>query len=145
MDPINNNPSPKKKYYDFASYLVTQLTFTFATAPFLVLSFKGSITAWSRLWFYAVIWTFASLAFFASPGKVALKKRLEKRQGRASARLVRSISTDSLTGREPILGISKDPEGDINEAVEEIRAEMEMRQRKTKAELEMQKSRVKAN
>lgn len=50
-----------------------------------------------------------------------------------SARLVRSISTDSLTGKEPILGISKDIEDDINEAVREIRAEVEARQKKQKA------------
>lgn len=85
------------------------------------------------MFFYAVIWTIGSLIFFASPGKVALRKQLEKRQGRANAKLVRSLSTDSLTGREPILGISKDPENDINEAVKEIRAEVEARQRKMKA------------
>jgi lysophospholipid acyltransferase len=84
-----------------------------------------------------------SLVFFSSPGKAALKKQLEKRQGRASAKLVRSISTDSLTGKEPILGISKDIEGDFNEAVEEIKAEMEMRQRKVKAEIEAHKAKAK--
>ncbi|KAH6975890.1 MBOAT, membrane-bound O-acyltransferase family-domain-containing protein [Ilyonectria robusta] len=133
LDPITGNPTPKKKYYDFFSYLATQLTFSFTTTPFLVLSFSGSILAWRRVYFYAVIWTLASLLFFSSPGKAALRKQLEKRQGRVSARLVRSISTDSLTGKEPILGISKDIEDDINEAVREIRAEVEARQKKQKA------------
>ncbi|VZI08563.1 unnamed protein product [Fusarium fujikuroi] len=142
LEPITGNPSPKKKYYDFVSYLATQLTFTFATAPFLVLTLQGSLLAWSRVYFYAVIWTFLSLVFFSSPGKAALKQQLEKRQGRASAKLVRSISTDSLTGKEPILGISKDIEGDFNEAVEEIKAEMEMRQRKVKAEIEAHKAKA---
>ncbi|KAI5457915.1 MBOAT, membrane-bound O-acyltransferase family-domain-containing protein [Mariannaea sp. PMI_226] len=133
LDPITGKPSPKKMYYDFVSYLITQLTFTFATGPFLILSFNGSILVWSRMYFYAIVWTFASLAFFASPGKVWLRKRLEKRQGRASAKLVRSVSTDSLTGKaEPILGISKDPEGDFDQVVQEIRAEVEARQRKHK-------------
>ncbi|KAF5619417.1 mboat family [Fusarium tjaetaba] len=143
LEPITGNPSPKKKYYDFVSYLATQLTFTFATAPFLVLTLQGSLLAWSRVYFYAVIWTLLSLVFFSSPGKAALKEQLEKRQGRASAKLVRSISTDSLTGKEPILGISKDIEGDFNEAVEEIKAEMEMRQRKVKAEIEAHKAKAK--
>lgn len=133
LDPVTGNPSPKKKYYDIATYIVTQLTFSFATTPFLVLSFSGSFLAWTRVCFYAAIWTFGSLVFFASPGKVALRKQLEKRQGRANAKLVRSLSTDSLTGRDPILGISKDPENDINEAVKEFRAEVEARQRKMKA------------
>jgi lysophospholipid acyltransferase len=61
-----------------------------------------------------------------------LKQQLEKRTGRANAKLVRTSSSDSLSGGHPILGISKDPEGDINEAVMEIRAEVEARQRKTK-------------
>lgn len=49
---------------------------------------------------------------------------MEKRQGKASAELVRSVSTDSLTGRDPILGISKDPQRDISEAVDEFRTEV---------------------
>lgn len=71
------------------------------------------------------------LLFFASPGKAVLKAELEKRQGKASAKLVRSASTDSLTGKDPILGISKDPERDVTEAMAEIRAEVEARQKKT--------------
>lgn len=102
------------------------------TMPFLVLSFSGSLLAWSRVYFYALIWTLASLAFFASPGKALLKKQLEKRQGKAHAKLVRSLSTDSLTGSHPILGISKDPERDISEAMEEFRTEVETLQKKTK-------------
>ncbi|KAH7140548.1 MBOAT, membrane-bound O-acyltransferase family-domain-containing protein [Dactylonectria macrodidyma] len=133
LEPITGNPTRKKKYYDFFSYLATQLTFSFTTAPFLVLSLSGSILAWRRVYFYAIIWTFFSLVFFSSPGKAALRKQLEKRQGKVSAKLVRSISTESLTGKEPILGISKDIEGDINEAVEEIRAEVRSRQQKQKA------------
>ncbi|KAM5353757.1 hypothetical protein ACJ41O_000407 [Fusarium nematophilum] len=144
LDPLTGNPSPKKKYYDFASYLATQLTFTFATAPFLVLSLKGSLLAWSRVYFYAVVWTILSLVLFSAPGKLALKKQLEKRQGRASAKLVRTLSTDSITGKDPILGISKDPERDINEAVEELKAEVESRQKKIKAEIEAHKQKVKA-
>lgn len=130
LEPITGNPSPKKKYYDALTYFVTQLTFSFATTPFVILSFSGSIFAWSRVYLYALVWTAASLVFFSSPGKAALRKQLDKRQGRASAKLVRTLSTDSLTGMEPILGISKDIEGDINEAVLELRAEVAARQRK---------------
>jgi len=130
LDPVTGGPGPHKKYYDAASFVATQLTFSFATTPFLVLSFRGSMLAWSRVYFYGFVWTIVSLVFFASPGKAKLRALLEKRQGKVSARLVRSISTDSLTGKDPILGISKDLERDVNEAVEEIRAEVEARQRK---------------
>lgn len=134
IDPITGKPSPNKKYYDIVTYLVTQFTFSFTTVPFLILSFSGSLLAWSRVYLYAVVWTVSTLAFFNSPGKAMLTKQLEKRQGKASARLVRTISTESLTGKEPILGISKDPEYDISEAVKEIRAEVEARQNKIQQE-----------
>ncbi|UNI16250.1 Lysophospholipid acyltransferase [Purpureocillium takamizusanense] len=130
LDPVTGDPGPNKKYYDAVSFVVTQLTFSFATTPFLVLSFGGSMLAWSRVYFYGFAWTIISLVFFASSGKAKLRGLLEKRQGKASTKLVRSISTESLTGKDPILGISKDPERDVNEAVEEIRAEVEARQRK---------------
>lgn len=99
--------------------------------PFLVLSFRGSILAWSRVYFYALIWTVMSLAFFASPGKAFLKNQLEKQQGKARAKLVRSASNGSITGKDPILGISKDPQRDISEAMEELRSEVEALTRKT--------------
>jgi lysophospholipid acyltransferase len=114
-----------------ASFFVTQLTFSFATTPFLVLNFMDSIRAWSRVYFYGAAGTMLGLMFFASPGKATLRKELEKRQGRASAKMVRSISSDSLTGRDPILGISKDLESDVTEAMAEIRAEVEARQKKS--------------
>lgn len=125
LDPLSGKPSGKKVYYDIATYFGTQLTFSFATAPFLILRFGDCLRVWSRVYFYALVWTLAVLAFFASPGKAMLGKQLEKRQGKASARLVRTVSSESLSGGHPILGISKDPERDINEAIEEIKAEME--------------------
>ncbi|KAH7308231.1 MBOAT, membrane-bound O-acyltransferase family-domain-containing protein [Stachybotrys elegans] len=130
MDPVTGNPTPSKKYYDFLTYVVTQITFSFTTVPFLILSFKGSMLAWSRVYFYAILWTMGTLAFFASPAKVMVKKQLEKRTGKAASKLVRSVSTDSLSGGQPILGISKDPEGDITEAIEEIKAEVEAKKKK---------------
>lgn len=125
LDPISGKPSPKKIYYDIATYIGTQLTFSFAVSPFLILGFSDSIRVWYRVYFYALFWTVGALIFFSSPGKVMLKKQLEKRQGRASARLVRTVSSESLTGGQPILGISKDPQGDMEEAIREIRAEVE--------------------
>ncbi|KAG5980743.1 hypothetical protein E4U55_003696 [Claviceps digitariae] len=133
LDSSTGKPSPSKKYYDMASLVVTQLTFSFATTPFLVLSFSDSLRAWSRVYFYGAALTIACLVFFASPAKAALSAELEKRQGRASAKLVPSTSTDSLnslTGKAPILGISRDLESDVTEAMEELRAEVESRQKK---------------
>ncbi|KAG6095667.1 hypothetical protein E4U31_005760 [Claviceps sp. LM219 group G6] len=131
LDSVTGKPSPSKKYYDMASLIFTQLTFSFATTPFLVLTFSDAVRAWSRVDFYGAVWTIACLVFFASPGKTTLKAELEKRQGRVSEKLVRSASTDSLTGNQPMLGISKDLGRDVTEAMEELTAaEVETRQKK---------------
>ncbi|KAK0621305.1 MBOAT, membrane-bound O-acyltransferase family-domain-containing protein [Bombardia bombarda] len=160
LDPKTQAPLPTKKYYDFFSFIVTQLTFSFAAAPFLVLSFSGSIQAWSRVYFYAIIGTAASMAFFASPAKPYLRRALEQRAAKAGVVPVdkktattttgttastegsgstltverpggdmrRSLSTDSVSSsREPMLGLSQDPERELDEALSELRAEMESR------------------
>ncbi|KAK0711165.1 MBOAT, membrane-bound O-acyltransferase family-domain-containing protein [Lasiosphaeris hirsuta] len=136
LDPKTQTPLATKKYYDFFSWLTTQLAMNFTTAPFLILTLSGSLAAWSRLYFYAIIGTVASMVFFASPAKSQLRRILEQRAAKAGADadglpkrqgLPRSISTDSLTSREPVLGLPQDPQLELDEALTEIRAEMEAR------------------
>ncbi|KAK3357450.1 MBOAT, membrane-bound O-acyltransferase family-domain-containing protein [Lasiosphaeria hispida] len=137
LDPKTQTPLATKKYYDFFSWLTTQLAMNFTTAPFLILTLSGSLAAWSRLYFYAVISTIASMAFFASPAKPQLQRILEQRAAKASGGsadgvpkrqgLPRTISADSLTSREPVLGLPQDPQLELDEAISEIRAEMEAR------------------
>ena len=81
---------------------------------------------------YAALWTVASLAFFVSPGKIMLRKQLEARQGKADASLVQTNRNDSIASRDPILGISRDLEEDLSEAVDELKAEVVARQKKQK-------------
>ena len=132
LDAVTGQPTKKKVYYDVFSYLSTQLGFSFATAPFLILTFSGSVQAWSRVYFYAIFGTGAAMAFFASPqGKAILKKRLEDRQARSGVKLARTPSQDSIASREPIMGLSSDPQQDIDDVVAELRAEVAARQRKT--------------
>ena len=128
--------------------IVTQLTFSFVAAPFLILTFSGSLLAWSRVYFYAVVGTAASMAFFASPAKKTLRKMLEARAAKAGVvtpglegkqqqqqlasgnkrvgEMKRMGSTDSLQSL-PVLGMSLDPERELDEALSEIKAEMEAR------------------
>jgi len=119
-----------------ASYLATQAIFSFTVAPFVLLTLPASLTAWSRVYFYAVVAVAASLAFFASPAKPYLRRRLEQRAADARAAkddgapaqpgLPRSASADDV--REPVLGLSTDPEREVGEMVREIRDEVERRQ-----------------
>lgn len=173
LDAKTQAPLPSKKWYDLASWLTTQLTFNFAVCPFLVLGFHESITAWSRVYFYAIIHTAVALAFFSSPGKKWLRKTLEKRNAKAGVVAPASSSSSSSSGRgrgrssssdektssttaqgamettallgenlnrpssraestdsqsrSPMLGISGDPQGELDEALEEFKKEMESR------------------
>ncbi|RYP79486.1 hypothetical protein DL769_002941 [Monosporascus sp. CRB-8-3] len=132
LDPVSQQPLPTKKYYDFVSWLTTQATFSFVVAPFILLRLDKSLAVWASVYFYAVIGTGVSMAFFASPAKVYLRKQLEKRTRAAGVRLVRSASTESLgDGKrpEPVLGIG-DPVKDIDEAIQEIKEELEKQQAK---------------
>ena len=126
LDPVTGADLPSKKLYDVASWLTTQLTFSFAAAPFLVLSFSGSLLAWSRVYFYAAIGTAVLTVFFMSPAKGYLKKEIEKRNAKAGVvhkdgKLSRSASSDSLASREPVMGITSDLEREFEDAIIEIR------------------------
>ncbi|CAK7269107.1 Lysophospholipid acyltransferase [Sporothrix epigloea] len=80
------DPLPIKAWlYDPLSFLATQLAFAFAVAPFVLLTLQDSLLAWSRVYFYALVGVLASMAFFASPAKPALKKELERRAAKVVA------------------------------------------------------------
>jgi lysophospholipid acyltransferase len=117
-----------KVYYDIFSYLVTQLAFSFTTAPFVLLTLPASFLVWARVYFYAAIGTALSTAFFASPAKAFLAKKLNARSGIGGLR--RKRSQESLASTEPVLGLPAEPQKDLEEIVSEVRAEMEARQRK---------------
>ena len=123
LDPVTGLGTGTKIYYDLFSVVVTQLTFAFIVAPFLVLSLSGSLQVWGQLYFYPVIATLLSIAFFSSPGKQLLRKKLEQRQGRQGGKLARSTSQESLTPKEPVYGVSADPQRDLSEMMDEIKSD----------------------
>ncbi|KAL2020263.1 hypothetical protein VTK56DRAFT_8587 [Thermocarpiscus australiensis] len=139
LHPSTGAPLPSKRYYDLASWLTTQLTFSFVVAPFLLLSLRDSLRAWARVHFFAVVGTAALTAVFASPAaKKNLRRRLEKRGAGAGAgagakdkdkdgdeagskQLSRSTSSDSLASREPVMGITQDLGKELDDAMSELR------------------------
>ncbi|PSS16791.1 hypothetical protein M430DRAFT_51133 [Amorphotheca resinae ATCC 22711] len=126
LDPKTSQPTATKVYYDIFSWLVTQLAFSFITAPFVLLTLPASLLVWSRVYFYAIIGTALSTAFFASPAKAYLIKKLNERSGE-KGKLQRTQSQESLAGKEPVLGLPPDPQQDLEEVVREVRAEMAAR------------------
>jgi len=134
LDPKTSQPTSYKIYYDIFSYLITQLTFSFATAPFVLLTLPASFLVWARVYFYGAIGTALATAFFASPAKTFLIKKLNQRAGTPT--LKRSASYDELSNREPVLGLPAEPQEDLGELLSEVRAEIEARQRKEKVGVE---------
>ncbi|KIW15251.1 hypothetical protein PV08_05296 [Exophiala spinifera] len=125
LTPDGTKSTKYKIYYDIAGYLVTQFTFSFVTAPFVILGFNDSLKAWGRVYFYAVIEIGVAMAFFASPAKRWLIAKLDKR----NHPYLRKTLTQE-TNYPPSLGLPSDPGREIDEAIEEIRQEVETRRRR---------------
>lgn len=81
-------------YYDIASFVATQLVFAFTVTPFFLLKLPACLTAWSQVFFYAIIVIASSMAFFASPGKGYLRK--------LQARRVASLGADKPSTTTPV-------------------------------------------
>ncbi|KAJ5249001.1 Lysophospholipid acyltransferase [Penicillium chermesinum] len=125
LTPDGTKPTPNKRYYDILSWLATQLTLGFAVMPFIILNFNDSMKLWSRVYFYGIVGTIGSLIVFATPVKGYLAGQLKRRN---RPHVVRSVSQESV--QPPTLGLSADPERDFDEAVNEIKNEIEARQRR---------------
>jgi lysophospholipid acyltransferase len=93
----------------------------------VLLTLPASWLVWSRVYFYAIIGTILSTAFFASPAKPWLKRKLEERANKAGSSLKKSYSQESLAGQQPVMGL---PPESLDEAINEIKMEVEARQRK---------------
>ena len=125
MTPDGKAATPHKKYYDFFSYVVTQLAFCFTTVPFVILGLRESLLVWARVYFYCVVGVAVSMAFFASPAKSWLIKRINERNRPV---MHRTASQESYG--HPTLGLPNDPGRDIDEALTEIRHEVDLRRRR---------------
>lgn len=125
MTADGQQPTRYKVYYDALSYLATQTAFCFTTAPFVLLTLGASTLVWSRVYFYAVVGATASMAFFSSPGKAWLAGKLKER----NKTFVQTKQEKEKVHQHPLLGLPEDPAGDVGDAVNEIKQEVEARRR----------------
>lgn len=130
--PAEPKPTKNKIYYDIASWFITQVAFSFTVSPFIMLTFRSSMTVWARVYFYCIIGVVASVGFLFSPAKLQLIKALKKRNGEEKPGIKRTKSVESIKREEEnnILGVPNDPERELNEIVREVREEIESRQRR---------------
>lgn len=136
LDPTTQKPTPYKRYYDWFSWLVTQLAFCFVTTPFLVLHFSDCIKVWADVYFYCIVGVSASYIFFWSPARQWLKVKIEERSKEAGVQLKKSASTESLaTGgsmdREPLVGpgLTSDVDREVGQLVGEAKMAWQERER----------------
>ena len=125
MSPDGKKPTSNKIYYDIFSYFATQTAFCFTTLPFVSLGWKESLLVWARVYFYCIIGVAATLGFFASPAKPWLTKRINQR----NHPLVQQTANQEQY-EHPTLGLPNDPGRDIDEALDEIKQEVESRRRR---------------
>ena len=131
LTPDGLRPTLYKPYYDIFSFLVTQATFAFTTTPFMLLTLSASLLVWARVYFYAIIGVMLSTAFFASPAKPYLIRKLKERNKGAALKKGENIveNRKNENGEHPVmgLGLPSDPAREVDEAVKEIREEVERR------------------
>ncbi|KAL9048269.1 MAG: hypothetical protein Q9206_006131, partial [Seirophora lacunosa] len=136
LTPDGQRPTRYKMYYDAVSYLTTQMAFCFTTAPFVLLTLSASLLVWSRVYFYAVIGTAASMAFFASPAKSWLIRQQNARQKDVKwmqqQRQQQQASSPGPKLEHPIMGggLPSDPGKVLDDAVREINEEVEVRKKR---------------
>ncbi|DAA79374.1 TPA_exp: Uncharacterized protein A8136_0147 [Trichophyton benhamiae CBS 112371] len=158
LTPDGTAPTGFKIYYDIISWLATQLTMSFTIAPFILLDFTDCTTLWGRVYFYIIIGIVATLTFFNSPAKAQLIRKLNKRNkvatgkdaevpGKPSDRQAaneaaavrarekaqadaREVQAGQTPYTEQPLGLPNDLAQDVEDAVNEIKKEIETRRRR---------------
>ncbi|KAG8630711.1 hypothetical protein KVT40_002330 [Elsinoe batatas] len=156
MTADGKKPLPRKRYYDLLSYLLTQVSFSFCVAPFILLEIGDSLVVWARVYFYAVVGVLACSAFLLSPGKAYLSQQVKKHTasgpsvaGQTVVDKLPKFLPEGMVGREPgqarpglsressqrlptYLGLPNDPGEEWDEMVDEIAGEIEKRRKEGK-------------
>ena len=117
-------PLPSKRYYDVLTWAFTQLFFSFTTAPFILLSLDASLTAWARVYFYAIIGVLAGNLFLLTPGKTWLQSK-SKRPGIERTKSRETTKMEAAAGGN--LGIPAEPGKEWDEMVDEVLEEVRKR------------------
>ena len=124
MTPDGKKPTENKRYYDFFTWFVTQLAFSFTTTPFILLSIHDSMLAWARVYFYCIIGVTACSIFLVTPGKTYLQKKVKARTTRPTE-MKRVESHEHMHGAT--LGVPSEPGQEFDELVDEVMEEIKKR------------------
>lgn len=128
LTPVGSKSLPSKRYYDIFTWLVTQLAFSFTTAPFILLSLDASMKAWARVYFYAIIGVTICSLLLLTHGKAYLQRKVKARSTKPGAvrpGVSRGKSQESLKGET--LGVPSDPGREFDDMVDEVFEEVRKR------------------
>jgi lysophospholipid acyltransferase len=67
-------PNAKKRLYDLIGWFVVQINLNYVACAFMLLSFKGCLTAWQRMGYYGHVMIALATAFFRFGGRRLLRK-----------------------------------------------------------------------
>jgi len=104
-----------KRVYDLAGTILTGLILNFASAPFLLLTARDSLTVWSRVNFYGLWVVFGGLVFFHAGGRAWLKSLQGQRMKKAG---VQAPTTEKLP-RDPHVALPP-----VDQAIREVQEEV---------------------
>jgi lysophospholipid acyltransferase len=149
LTPDGSTPLPSKRYYDIFTFFLTQIAFAFTVAPFIILSFKGSILVWARVYFYCIIGVALSFGIFSR--SFPIRRKLQKlqhdrstttsniekivkdeadKEGHGGLTKQASVISQASSRKEPVLGLPEDPEAEVDDIVREVKKEIEERRRR---------------
>ena len=129
----NGTPTAYKPIYDILSLLCTQLAFSFAVAPFILLTLSDSFRVWSRVYFYSPVGVALAMVFFASPARSYLIDMGKRKSGEmtmddggktSAAAVASSPPQDERDERTSIMGLPSDPGQELDDLIGEVRSEV---------------------
>ena len=87
-----------KTFYDLAGTACAILVLNYLAAPFMLLTWRDSVTGWSRLAWYGHFMVFGALAFFYAGGTRALKRCQIARMRKAGIKINGTAAEPKLNG-----------------------------------------------
>ncbi|RXK37066.1 lysophospholipid acyltransferase [Tremella mesenterica] len=74
-------PNTAKRVYDIIGWIMVQSNLNFTASAFILLSFRKSMVAWKRMWFYSPVLALLAMAFFHFGGRAMLRRGLQSKKG----------------------------------------------------------------
>ncbi|KAL7266198.1 Lysophospholipid acyltransferase, partial [Rhizina undulata] len=140
LEADGKTPGKYKRAYDIFGMVVTQISFSYVVAPFIILKFTDSLVLWARVKFFVHIGIIVCMIFFHSSGKTWLNSLLKQKAGRTAPK-----SPELEPSRTGPLGLPEEPLEDMGEIHRELMERKREFDAARKSALKTQRRSKKAN